>query len=361
MRGHASGLFYYFNEEMLDSALMQNKIILIFLRIKYIGTGKLTRRYKMFKSAVVYKMSEDFSVSLEALEKQLPQFTFSPCSGQDLKKSGWVPALEKSDVLCYTAKGQILLTILTEDKILPASVIKEFLDEKVARIEEMEGKKVKKADKDRLKDEVIQDLLPRAFSKYNKTFIWIDNEKKNIVVDSGSAKKAEDALALLRKTLGSLPVTPLTTETPIELTLTAWIKDQEIPEGFSVLDEAELKAVLEDGGVLTSKKEDLFSDEIKQHIEAGKMVTKLSIGWRDRLTFTLSDDGLLKKVKLSDGVIEEGSQDIDKDDEAQKFDGDFILITENLRALLTEMESVFGVLGNDSGEDGSEKEESEEE
>lgn len=304
----------------------------------------------MFKSLVVYKMSDDLNIEVDALVKQLPSFSFSPCSGQDIKKSGWIPSLKGSEELCHHSNGQILLTIQTEEKILPASVIKEFLEEKIARVEEMEGRKLKKADKDSLKDQVIQELLPRAFSRYNETPIWINNATKRIMVEAGSAKKAEDSLALLRKTLGSLPVVPVMTETPIELTLTSWIKDQVIPEGFTVLDEAELKAVLEDGGVITSKKEDLFNDEIKQHIEAGKLVTKLAVDWKEKISFTISCDGLLKKIKFSDAVMEQ-TADIDKDDAAQKFDADFVLVTGELIQMLDDIDRVFGTVGDDSQSD----------
>ncbi|CNG64542.1 recombination-associated protein RdgC [Yersinia massiliensis] len=295
-----------------------------------------------FKNLMVYRLSREVSLSADEMEKQLSALSFTPCGSQDMVKTGWVsPMGSHSDAFTHTVNGQIVICARKEEKILPSPVIKQELQAKIERLEGEQHRKLKKTEKDSLKDEVLHSLLPRAFSRFNQTFLWIDTVNDLIMVDAASAKRAEDTLALLRKSLGSLPVVPLTLENPIELTLTEWVRSKELPAGFTLMDEAELKAILEDGGVIRCKKQDLFSDEIAVHIEAGKLVTKLALDWQERVQLVLSDDGSLKRLKFSD-TLREQNDDIDREDFAQRFDADFILMTSELAALIKNMIEALG-------------------
>lgn len=295
-----------------------------------------------FKNLQIYRFTRPFDVSLEDLEKQLEALPFTPCGSQEQSKFGWVSPLGKhGQAMTHVAGEQILLCAKKEDKMLPGSVINDMVAEKAEAIEIEQGRALKKKEKDALKEEIIVDLLPRAFSRFQQTFAWINPKDGFIAVDASSAKRAEDLLALLRKTIGSLPVVPLAMTTPPELTLTEWLKEGAAPAGFQLEDEVELRSALEHGGIIRAKQHDLLSEEIKVHLEADKLVTKLALNWAETISFILSDDMSVKRLKFSEELREQ-NDDVTNEDVAARFDADFALVTGELSRFVPDLIEALG-------------------
>ena len=292
-----------------------------------------------FKNAMIYRLTKSLDWTSQKLQAALEQEIFHPCGQSDISKFGWTTPLRGSELLHFSVGKQILLLARKEEKILPSHVVKRELDERVNLLEEKENRKLKKTEKQALKDDVTALLLPRAFSKTQQTAIWIDSETNLIYVDAASSKRAEDTLALLRKSLGSLPVVPLAFANEPTTVMTDWIAQDNLPEYLTALEEAELKAA--DDAVICCKNHPLDSEEILSHLQKGKLVTKLALDWDEHLSFVLNDDGSLKRLKFAD-QIREKNDDILKEDYAQRFDADFVLMTGELAKLTENLIDDFG-------------------
>ena len=291
-----------------------------------------------FKNAMIYRLTKSLDWSEKTLSDALENNQYHSCNQSEMSKFGWSTPLKGSELLYFTVGKQILLLAQKEEKILPAHVIKRELNARVEKLEQAENRKLKKVEKQTLKDDVVATLLPRAFSKYQQTALWIDAENNLIYVDAASAKRAEDALALLRKSLGSLPVVPLTFANEPSLVMQEWVAKESIPQWLVSLEEAELRDA--NNGVIRCKQQALDSDEILSLVNS-KYVTKLALEWEEHLSFVLNEDCSLKRLKFAD-QIREKNDDILKEDYAQRFDADFVLMTGILSKLTENLLHDFG-------------------
>lgn len=294
----------------------------------------------MFKNVIAYSFNKPLEVDAAALESSIDDFKFTPCGSQDASKFGFTNALGKhGQTLVHSAEGYHMVAVTKEAKILPSSVVKEALDSKVELIEQAEGRKLAKKEKNELEDEVIQEMLPRAFTRQSVTRALIMPDSQLILVDSSSYSKAEELLALLRKALGSLPVIPLSYKTPVKSTLTEWIKSGSAPLPFEMKHEAELRC--NETGVARFKDQDLSEDEVLAHIETGKQVHKLALNYGQSLSFIACSDGSLKRIKFAEEFMSRNDE-IGTDDVAARLDADFILCAKEFEGLMDSLSDELG-------------------
>lgn len=291
-----------------------------------------------FKNLMAYRLTQQIDFS--NIEMALQEFRYTPCNATDMSEFGWIAPLSTSEQLYFEASGQILLVSCKEEKNLPAEVIKKETEEKIAELEEKEQRELKKTEKQAVKDQVVSRLLPRAFSKYQYTAVWIDTQKGFIYVDSSSAKRAEDTLALLRKSLGSLPVVPLAYESNIAEVMTYWVVRYE-PQWLFLQEEGKFKR-LDTDGLTILKQQDLSREEVIDFLQQNNaVVSSLALEWEGNLSFTLNEDGTLSKLKFAD-EIREKNDDTLQEDVIQRFEADFLLMTNTLDRLMENLATEFG-------------------
>lgn len=291
-----------------------------------------------FKNLVVYRLPAALKLDTAALEEKLATLTLQPCGNMDRETLGWVSP-RGDDRLLHVLNQQVLIVLGQEAKLLPSSVVNQFAEEKAAEIEEQQGFKVGKKQMRELKEQVTDELLPRAFVRRRTTWAWIDPVNGWLVVDAAAPAKAEGVLEALSKSVDDLPVKSLHTELSPSAAMTEWLLSGEAPAGFTIDRDLELRAADEGKATVRYVRHDLEGEEIAAHIGAGKQATKLAMTWNDRISFVLGEQMEIKRVAFLD-ILKEQSEQGESADE--QFDLDFALMSGELAKLLADVVAALG-------------------
>lgn len=292
-----------------------------------------------FKNLKVFRLALSWSISSEALEAALEKQAFQPGSSQDMQRLGWVAPREDSG-LVYALDGQRLITLRAEKKLLPATVINQAARAKAQDIEEQQGFKPGRRQMKEIKEQVTEELMPKAFSVYRDTRVWIDTKNHWLVIDAAAAARCDEVLGMLAKTLKSFPVAPLYLQKSPAAAMTSWLLTDEPPLGFTIDQHTELKSTSESRAQIRYVRQSMDIDDVRKHVEAGKQCTRLALTWADRVSFVLTDALEIKRVNPLD-VVKEG-QDAGARNEAEQFDSDFALMSGELSRLLAELVEALG-------------------
>ncbi|MFB4205631.1 Recombination-associated protein RdgC [wastewater metagenome] len=294
-----------------------------------------------FRNLCVYRLNDTFEHSAEELAARLADFAFQPVASTEALSRGWVPPGPDGEGLVYATGSQYLVCLQEESRLLPASVIREALDERVAEREAAEYRKLGRKEKNRLKEEITLELLPRAFTRAKRLYAWIDTRNGTLVVDTATWRQAEEVTELLRAALGSLPIQPLTAASNPQPLMTEWLSRQSEPSDVELGDEAVFEDPQNEGAEVRCKRLDLHASEITAHITAGKLVRRLALTWDERMSFVLDADLSVKRLKFLD-VVQEGHEDFTPESAAERFDADFAIMTLELGRLLPRLTGMFG-------------------
>ena len=264
----------------------------------------------------------------------------------DLFSHGWVPpASHAPDLYGIEQQGAILVTLRTDEKLLPASLIRQEADKRAKQIEAEESRKVGRREARELYESIAAELLPKAFTRSIHQRAIIDLKDGFVFVEASSNAKAENLLSVLRETLGSLPTRLIGPNTIPTAAMTYWLKHG-APDGFALDADCELKFPGAGGSIARFNKQNLDADEVRQNLDAGKLVTKLGMTWQDRISFVLTADLHLKKLTMLD-VLQEQIEDASAEDQAALFDTTLALTIGELRELAP---AVIEALGGDQAD-----------
>lgn len=299
-----------------------------------------------FKNLIAYRLPCNWAMTADHLAEQLEKKKFAPCGEQEAQSSGFVPPRgDEFGPLVHAVNGQFLVTIQSQTRLLPSSVVKDAAAERAREISEREGRKVGRKEMKELKEQVFQELLPKAFLKTSFVRAWINPVAGWLVVDAGSSGKADMVLEHLNKVIDNFPVKRLNTVIPPEAAMADWLASSEAPTGMTVDRDCELKSPAEEKAAVRYVRHALDGDDVRQHLANGKRPTRLGLTLNDRVSFVLTAKQEIKSVSLLDVMVEDAISAAEDADDI--FNAEFLLMSGEYTQLL---DAVVAALGGEATE-----------
>ncbi|MDR7193382.1 recombination-associated protein RdgC [Luteimonas terrae] len=271
------------------------------------------------------------ALDLSELATRLAEFPLKPVGPLELASTGFVPPHGRdAEALAPECNGALWITLGGEEKLLPGPVVNAELMRRIEDFETTQGRKPGGKMRKQMKDDLLQDLLPRAMVKPTRIDALIDTRLGVVAVNTSSRKAAEHVVSHVRTALGSFPALPLNAEVSPRGVMTGWVAGEPLPDGVTLGEACVLKDPSDHGATVRCTDQDLRSDEIARHLEAGKQVTRLALNLDDHVSFHLGEDLVLRQFRLLDGALD-SLDHTDNDDLRAELDARFALMTGELR------------------------------
>jgi len=294
-----------------------------------------------FRNLTFFRFPASLAKAFAELDARLEDCRLKPVGPSELMSRGFVSPFGRDEpAMSHRVFDAIWITLGGEDRLLPSSVVNDELGKRLAAMEEKEGRKLGGRARKRVKEDLVMELLPRAFVRPVRTNATVDLEHGFIAVDTSSRKSAENMVSELRHALGSFPALPVNAEVSARAILTGWISGEPLPDGLVLGDECELKDPIDGGAVVKCQRQELLCDEIKKHLESGKQVTRLALVLDDHVSFVLGEDLVVRKLKFLDGAVDQ-LENTEREDIRAELDARYALMSGELKRLFVVLEKAL--------------------
>lgn len=292
-----------------------------------------------FKQLQILQFSATIPYNAEVITQELAEFAFTPCLPSLPTSHGFISPLGYAhEAIIHSLNGYMMLCLRIEEKILPTTVIKQALIERIEKIEGDQDRKVKQREKLRLKDDVTAILLPKAFSKYTDLHAYIDTKSNCLLINSTNAGKVELLVSLLKRAL-NVELKKLAIKKPGAI-LTGWLKNGTCPKMFSIGKNCVMQDPNQQRRVIRCQQQNLFADSIQGLLHDGCEVQQLALAWHEHLDFILTEDFAFRNLGYQDELISEAKDSYGETKE-QQFDADFAIMSETITHLLNDLLPFF--------------------
>jgi recombination associated protein RdgC len=292
-----------------------------------------------FKNLALYRLPADWSLSAAELEEKLNQRTLQPCSPLEMLSRGWV-APSTTGRMLHTVNQQHLIALGVDQKLLPASIIRQETARRAETLADSQGFPVGRRQMRDLKMRVTEELRARALSRRRTTRAWIDPVNGWFVIDASSVGKAEELVEALRDLLGTFAVQFVETQRTPHTSMAAWLNHGDAPSPFGIDQDLELQTADPNKAIVRYVRHALDGKEIKSHLAGGKYPTRMGLTWNGRVSFVLTEKLQIKRVEFLE--MTQDSADGGEVDKDEQFDIDFTVMAGELAKMLNDLMEALG-------------------
>lgn len=294
----------------------------------------------LLKNLVLYRLPAQWSVDAGELEQKLAQQPLQPCGGFQMESRGWMRPQEDDERYVYRQQRQWLIALGLEQKLLPASIIRQVAQDRASDIARQQGRPVGRKQMRDLRELVTNEFLPRALSRRSVTHCWIDDANGWLAIDTAADTKAEQFMEVLRRSDDRMQALRLETQRSPASAMAEWLGRGDAPGAFGIDQDLELISADGSKAVVRYARHNLEGREIRDHLSSGKTVVRLGLTWNDRISFMLTENMQIKRVTFLNILKRESDSELE--DKGELFANDFALMTGELSLMLADLVKSLG-------------------
>jgi recombination associated protein RdgC len=289
-----------------------------------------------FKQIQYFHLKQKMAYEPETLSEALQNLAFEPClPGLPLGMGFTSPVDEIDAPIVHAANGYMMVCLQVEEKILPATVVRQALQDRIKVIAHTQDRKVPYKEKQALQADIIATFLPRAFTRMKRLYAYVDTKRQCVILNVAHPKEVGYFLNSWKKVLPDyLLISPELKDLSYELT--QWLQLHTYPQAFSIEKACMLQDDQQQGRTIRCQQQNLSVDAIQSLITDGCQVKQLALCWQDRVQFKLTSEGVLRGLDFQD-KLQAAAEFGDAETAQQQFDTDFVIMTETIAQLMDDL------------------------
>lgn len=298
-----------------------------------------------FNNLIFFSYDTPLTTDLDELTNQIGEYHLKPCPPHAKSTMGFDSLVSQDpDLLIHTINKCHVGALTQTQRLLPASVLKAALEEKKQAFEVENQHAMSRSEVLQAKETLEFDLLPKAFTVNKKRWFYIDTEKQWIVVNSPQATQASDVISYLIKAFGSHGFAPMQLNHALPNLMKHWlINPESLSYGFALGAQCQLVRSEDDKTTYNCKDIETHHEHLCELLDQGYQVKSLELIWEEKMSLSLMDNLVFKRVKCLDLINETLKENGNLESQLAQFDGDMALLTGELRLLMTDFSSLVEV------------------